>query len=83
MRKSAALRIDGATGALSLLGRYPTETTPRGFAIDPRGRFLLAVGLASNAMTVYAIDPMRGSLAEVERYPLGDMPNWVEIVDLE
>jgi 6-phosphogluconolactonase len=78
----AAFRIDAARGTLSLVGRYPTETTPRGFAIDPRGRFLLAVGLASNAMTVYAIDPARGGLCELGRYPQGDMPNWVEIVDL-
>jgi 6-phosphogluconolactonase len=79
----AAFRIDAARGTLSPVGRYPTETTPRGFAIDPRGRFLLAVGLASNAMTVYAIDPARGGLAEIKRYPQGDMPNWVEIVDLQ
>jgi 6-phosphogluconolactonase len=79
----ATFRIDAANGTLSLLRRYPTETTPRGFAIDPRGRFLLAVGLCSNKMTVYAIDPMDGSLAEVARYRLGEMPNWVEIVDLE
>jgi 6-phosphogluconolactonase len=78
----AAFRVDAARGTLSLRGRYPTETTPRGFAIDPRGRFLLAVGLASNAMTIHAIDPARGSLAPVKRYLLGDRPNWVEIVDL-
>jgi 6-phosphogluconolactonase len=78
----AAFRIDAAHGTLSLVGRYPTETTPRGFAIDPRGHFLLAVGLASNAMTVYAIDPARGGVCELRRYPQGDMPNWVEIVDL-
>jgi 6-phosphogluconolactonase len=78
----AAFRIDTERGTLSLVGRYATQTTPRGFAIDPRGRFLVAVGLASNAMTVYAIDPGRGSLAELKRYPQGDMPNWVEIVDL-
>jgi 6-phosphogluconolactonase len=78
----AAFRIDAARGTLSPLGRYPTETTPRGFAIDPRGRYLLAAGLASNALTVHAIDPARGGLAEVKRYPQGEMPNWVEIVDL-
>jgi 6-phosphogluconolactonase len=79
----AAFRIDPARGTLSLIGRFPTETTPRGFAIDPRGRFLLAVGLASNSLTVHAIDAVHGRLAEVKRYPQGDMPNWVEIVDLQ
>ena len=52
-------------------GRWPTETTPRGFAIDPRGRFLLAVGLSSNAMTVSAIDPDSGALADVAAIPDG------------
>ena len=75
-------RIDPERGTFSRCGRWPTETTPRGFAIDPRGRFLLAVGLSSNAMTVSAIDPDSGALADVAQYPMGRMPNWVEIVDL-
>jgi len=47
-RKSSTLAgfaIDEATGKLSPIGRWSTEKTPRGFNIDPRGRFLLAVGL--------------------------------------
>ncbi len=75
-------RIDPATGKLAPIGRWSTETTPRGFAIDPHGRFLLAVGLASNRMTAYAIDPAKGGLAEIGQYPMGRMPNWVEILDL-
>ena len=35
----AAFRIDSTTGALSLIGHTPTETQPRGFGMDPRGRF--------------------------------------------
>jgi Lactonase, 7-bladed beta-propeller len=48
----------------------PTETTPRGLAIDPRRRFLLAAGLASNALTVSAIDPNGGALASLPQYRL-------------
>src|SRR5207302_10698238 len=51
----AGFRIDPANGTLSPIGRWPTETTPRGFAIDPRGRFLLAAGLDANRMTVYSL----------------------------
>jgi 6-phosphogluconolactonase len=84
-RKSSTLAgfaIDEPTGKLSLIGRWPTEKTPRGFNIDPRGRFLLSVGLDSNAMTVHRIDPQSGALAVAHQYPMGKMPNWVEIVDL-
>jgi 6-phosphogluconolactonase len=75
-------RIDPERGTFSRCGRWPTETTPRGFAIDPRGRFLLAAGLSSNAMTVSAIDPDNGGLSPIRQYRLGEMPNWIEIVDL-
>jgi 6-phosphogluconolactonase len=75
-------RVDPERGTFSRCGRWPTETTPRGFAIEPRGRFLLAAGLSSNAMTVAAIDPDNGTLAPLRQYRLGEMPSWVEIVDL-
>jgi len=78
----AGFRID-PKGTLSAIGHFPTEKTPRGFNIDPRGRFLLSVGLYSNAMTVYRIDPQSGALTSLKQYPMGQMPNWIEIVDLQ
>lgn len=84
-RKTSLLhgfRIDPGAGTLTPVGRYETETTPRGFAIDPRGKFVLAVGLDSAGMTVHAIDPASGALTPAHRYPMGTHPNWVEIVDL-
>lgn len=75
-------RIGSTSGLLEPIGRWNTETTPRGFAIDPRGRFLLAAGLDSNQLAVHAIDRETGALALRARYPVGGMPNWVEIVDL-
>jgi 6-phosphogluconolactonase len=75
-------RIDAANGFLTPIGRWSTETTPRGFAIDPRGRFLLAAGLDSNQLSVHAIDPEQGGLTLRGQYPVGGMPNWVEILDL-
>jgi 6-phosphogluconolactonase len=74
-------RIDPENGTLTQIGRFPTETTPRGFGIDPRGRFLLSTGLASNHLTVYAIEA-NGALNPVKRHAMGQMPNWVEFVDL-
>jgi len=78
----AGFRIDPGTGTLSRIGSWPTEATPRGFAIDPRGRFLLSVGLDSNRMTVYAIRRDTGALDPQKQYPMGKMPNWIEFVDL-
>jgi 6-phosphogluconolactonase len=78
----AGYRIDPEKGTLSPIGHFPTEKTPRGFAIEPRGHLLLSVGLDSNAMTVYRIDPQSGALASLKQYPMGQQPNWIEIVDL-
>jgi 6-phosphogluconolactonase len=74
--------IDPASGFLLPVGRWSTETTPRGFAIDPRGRFLLVAGLDSNQVSTHAIDAERGTLTLQARYPVGRMPNWIEILDL-
>ncbi len=78
----AVFRADPKSGALNAIGFCPTETQPRGFAIDPSGRTLLAVGQLSNSLTGYAIDPERGTLRPLKQYPVGKNPNWIEIVGL-
>jgi 6-phosphogluconolactonase len=75
-------RIDPQKGTLTLAGRCATETTPRGFGIEPRGKFLLSVGLDSHNMTVYAIRP-NGSLEPVKQHAMGKNPNWIEFADLK
>lgn len=67
--------------ALAPLGATPCEATPRGFAIDPGGRFLLCAGQTANAVGLYAIDQANGGLTRLSRYPTGPNPNWIEIVD--
>ena len=74
--------VDAASGRLTPIGSAPTEPKPRGFRIDPNGRFLLAVGQTSNRMSVYAIDGGTGRLAKLADYPMGTNPNWVEIIHL-
>jgi 6-phosphogluconolactonase len=76
-------KIDPDKGTLTKIGKWPTEKVPRGFAIDSRGKFLLAVGLDSGAMTVHAIDPTNGELKAGPQVTMGTQPNWVEIVDLK
>lgn len=78
----AGFRIDPLHGTLSPIGRWPTETTPRGFNIDPRGRFLLSVGLDSKHLTVYSIRPSEGTLDPIKQHAVGKQPNWVQFVDL-
>lgn len=78
----AAFRVDAVTGRLEPAGQFATEEMPRGFNIDPFGRYLVCVGQRSNAATVHAIDPQTGALTALRSYPVGKSPNWVEIVRL-
>jgi 6-phosphogluconolactonase len=69
-------------GRLTWLGNTPTEKQPRGFRIDPAGRFLVASGEKSEMLATYAIGP-DGRLRPVGRYPTGKGSNWVEIVSTD
>ncbi len=80
----SALRVDAASGRLAYLSCTPTEREPRGFAIDPQGKFLVAAGQASDKISwIYAIDQASGALKLLDRYPTGKGANWVEIVRFE
>ncbi len=78
----STFRVDPVTGLLQPLGQTPTEKTPRGFAIDSSGAFLIAAGQDSNAVSLHAIDAGSGALGAPKRVAVGKNPNWVEIVDL-
>ena len=77
----AAFAIDGGSGRLAALGSVPTETQPRGFAVTPDGRGLLAVGQLSGRLSHHAIGA-DGRLAKLADQPVGANPNWVEAVVL-
>lgn len=74
--------VDGASGKLSYIGSTPTEKQPRGFAIDPGGKFLVVSGEKSDTISSYAIHE-NGALKEIGKYPTGKGANWVEIVAFE
>ena len=76
----AALSADAVTGKLTYLGSTPTEKQPRGFAIDPTGRFLVACGEKSETISVYSIDQKSGALRLLRQYPGGKGANWIEVV---
>ncbi|HWT36580.1 MAG TPA: beta-propeller fold lactonase family protein [Paraburkholderia sp.] len=74
-----AYRVTGE-GSLDYAGYTDTEAQPRGFRIDPSGRFLVACGEKSAHVAVYAIDAASGALSAVSRCAGGLGANWVEIV---
>jgi 6-phosphogluconolactonase len=74
-----AFSVDGATGKLTYLGSTPTEKQPRGFAIDPSGKYLVVSGEQSPTLSVYAIDAS-GGLKLLGKHATGKGSNWVEIV---
>src|SRR6266481_5017421 len=64
----SAFSINPAKGTLQLKNEYPTMgKTPRNFAIDPTGKFLLAANQESNTIVTFRIDAITGALS-----PTGD-----------
>ncbi|MCA8491106.1 lactonase family protein [Burkholderia arboris] len=67
-------------GAFEPAHATATEAQPRGFAIDPSGRWLVACGEQSEHVAVYAIAPDDGALTLHARVPGGRGANWIAIV---
>ncbi len=76
----AAFSVNAQTGKLAYLASTPTETQPRGFALDATGGYLVAVGERSDTISVHRIDRASGALSPPRQYPGGKGANWVEIV---
>ena len=70
---SIAVFSIGAAGALSLVEYEPTRgQTPRNFAIDPAGRWLIAANQRSGTLAVFTIDQNTGALTPSGRLsPVG------------
>jgi 6-phosphogluconolactonase len=77
----AAFAVD-AGGSLVPRGSVPTQTQPRGFAIDPSGRWLIAAGQVSHRLGVHAIDADSGALTLRGEATAGLEPNWIEVIRL-
>jgi len=77
-----AFSVETATGKLTYLGSAPTEKQPRGFRIDPRGRYMVVSGEKSDTISVYEIETS-GGLKLLQKYPTGKGSNWVEIVGVD
>jgi len=60
----SAFSIDPIKGTIHLKDEYPTMgKTPRNFAIDPTGKFLLAANQESNNIVIFRIDSTTGALS--------------------
>lgn len=73
----AGFEIDPKTGALKLIGHFPTEPFPRSFCIDRTGNFVYAAGQKGDQMAAYRIDQQSGELKKIATYETGQTPIWV------
>ena len=78
----AGFAVESETGRLTHLGSFPTEPSPRAFAISPCGRFLLAAGEISHRFATYTIDGSSGCLTKIAERSVGANPNWIEVMSL-
>jgi 6-phosphogluconolactonase len=63
----AIFRIDAARGTLTPVDRVSTQgKTPRSFAIDPSGQFLIAANQNTSTVVVFRIDQQTGRLRPTE-----------------
>ncbi len=74
------LSLTAGTGMPVATSHIATEKQPRGIAVDPTGRFLVASGERSEQIACYAIDPADGRLSSLSSAPVSAGANWVEIV---
>jgi 6-phosphogluconolactonase len=78
----AVFRVDAVTGLLTPAGHYPVPKEPRGFNIDPFGRYLLDSGFLSECVVTYRIDSETGALTKVAELAQNN-PNWIKIIRLQ
>ena len=68
---------------MTFLRTTEVEKQPRGFNIDPSGRFMVVSGQLDDEVGLYRIAPQTGELTRVDEAPTGKNANWVEIVTFD
>jgi 6-phosphogluconolactonase len=76
----AAFRIDPRSGMLGPIARFDVEGSPRAFALDPSGRYLLCAGQTDNVVGIHAIEPDSGVLTRRHLVHVPDNPSWIEML---
>lgn len=77
----AAFRLESESGKITAAGQYPTEETPRGFALSADGLQLVAAGQGSGRVAVYSVeaDSSKPVLTPGQMMDVGKRPWWVTI----
>lgn len=70
----AGFRVSSQTGRLQSIGQFPTETTPRSFAVTPCGKWLIAAGQSSGYLQISEIQSDSGRLLPRHRTKAGSRP---------
>ena len=79
----AVFAVDPKKGTLTLVEIVPTEgKTPRNFAIDPSGRWLLAANQDSNNIVTFRINPQSGRLTASRKSIEVNSPTILDFVPL-
>jgi 6-phosphogluconolactonase len=71
--------IDPQTGRVQSCPSQSVEACPRGFDIDPSGRWLVVAGEKSDQVSSYEIDPVAGTLTRRSTVQTAAGPIWVEM----
>ena len=79
----AGFAVDADTGLLRPAGHWSTQLQPRGFAITPDGRHLVAAGQISHRVGVHRIAPASGALTQVAEHDVGLNPNWITMLPMQ
>jgi len=76
-----AFKVHPQTGALKLIGHFPSERIPRSFTIDKLGKFLYVAGQGDSKLGAYKIEEP-GTLTKLKQYTVGKNPIWVETLSI-
>lgn len=76
----ACFEIDYSAKQLNLRFQRPTEHFPRGFCLDPTGKFLIIAGQLSHHISVEKINSTTGDWQSLYRYSVGDEPMWIRML---
>ncbi len=69
--------LDPKSGAMKIVGYYPTPRFPRAFCIDVTGSYVYSAGQGDAKLASYRIDPKTGALESLTTYETGGTPLWV------